>query len=64
MFDSLDWILVLFAVVIFIFLVLEIWVIILICGFLASWFGFSGLLWWICAIMLFCIINGIIGVVL
>ena len=64
MFDSFDWILVLFAVVIFIFLVLEIWVIILICGFLASWFGFSGLLWWICAIMLFCIINGIIGVVL
>lgn len=64
MFDGLNWLIFLMVVLIFIFLVMEIWVIVLICGFLATWFGFSGILWWVCAIMMFCIINGIIGAIL
>lgn len=59
--DDLGWLVILLAILLFIALVIEIYVIILISSFLASWFGFTGILWWACAIMMFCIINGLIG---
>lgn len=61
--DELSLVVFLIATLIVTFLVLEIWVIIVISGFLATYFGFSGVLWWICAFMMFCLINGVIGAV-
>ena len=63
MLDELSLMVLLIATVIVVFLALEIWVIILISGFLASYFGFSGLLWWVCAFMMFVLINGLIDAV-
>lgn len=51
------------ALVIFI-LFIEIFAILLIASAIASFFGFSGILWWIVVIGLFVIINGIIGFIL
>lgn len=45
-------------------IIIEIIAIILIAGAIASFFGFSGLLWWIVAIGLFLIINAILGALL
>ena len=63
MFDDLSWIVFLIAILIVVFVALEIWVIILISGFLASYFGFTGVLWWVCVFMMFVLINGFIGAV-
>ena len=63
MLDKVSWFALAIAVVLIVLLALEIWVIILISGFLASWFGFNGVLWWVCAFMIFCLINGVIGAV-
>ena len=63
MLDDLSFMVFLIATVIVVLLALEIWVIVLISGFLASWFGFSGILWWVCAFMMFVLINGVIGAV-
>ena len=61
--DDLSWLVILLAVLLFVAFVIEIYVILMISTFLASWFGFSGLLWWACAILLFMVINGVIGLV-
>lgn len=61
MFDDLSWLVIIFALLLFLALVVEVYVVILMATFLASWFGFSGLLWWVCAILLFGVINGLIG---
>ncbi len=63
MLDDLSFMIFLIATVIVVFLALEIWVIILISGFVASYFGFTGVLWWVCAFMMFVFINGVIGAV-
>ena len=60
--DDLSWLVIVFALLLFLALVVEIYVVILMATFLASWFGFSGLLWWVCAILIFGVINGLIGV--
>lgn len=62
-FNELNLIVLLIATFIVVFLCLEVWVIIVISGFLASYFGFSGVLWWVCALMMFVLINGLIGAV-
>ena len=59
--DDLSWLIILFAILLFLAFVIEVYVIILISTFLASWFGFNGILWWACAILLFMVINGLIG---
>ena len=51
-------------VIIFALLFVEVVAIVLIAGAITSWLGFSGLLWWVVAIGLFLIINGIIGAIL
>ena len=61
--DDLSWLVILLAVLLFIALVIEIYVIVLMSTFLASWFGFSGILWWACALLMFLVINGVIGLV-
>ena len=61
--DEFSWIVLLVAFLAVVLLFLEIWVIIAISGFLATYFGFSGVLWWVCAFMMFVFINGIIGMV-
>ena len=61
--DDLTWLIFLLAILLFIGLCIEIYVVILMATFLASWFGFSGILWWVCAIILFGVINGLIGIV-
>ena len=61
--EDLSFIVLLIATIIVVVLALEIWVIILISGMCASYFGFSGLLWWVCAFMMFCIINGLLGAI-
>ena len=61
--DDLSWLIILFAILLFIAFCIEIYVVILMATFLASWFGFSGILWWVCAILLFGVINGLIGLV-
>ena len=61
--DDLSWLIILFAILLFIALCIEIYVVILMATFLASWFGFSGILWWVCVILLFGVINGLIGLV-
>lgn len=48
---------------VFLLAILEIYVILVVSGFLASFFGFSGILWWVCAFMVFCFINGVIGAI-
>ena len=58
--DDLFWVLFVVGLVLFFLFILEVYVIVIISSFLASWFGFSGVLWWICAIMIFGIINGLI----
>lgn len=58
--DDLSWLVVVICIFAFLILVLEVYVVILMATFLASWFGFSGILWWICAILIFGIINGLI----
>ena len=63
MFDELSLFVLLIATLIVAFFILEIWVIIVISGFLASYFGFTGVLWWVCAFMMFVLINGLIGAV-
>lgn len=63
MLEDLGFVVFLIAIIIVVFLCLEIWVIILISGFLASYFGFSGVLWWVCAFMMFVLINGLLGAV-
>ena len=59
--DDLSWLVIVFALLLFLALVLELYVVILMASFIASWFGFTGLLWWICAILIFGVINGLIG---
>ena len=61
--DDLGWLVVLLGILLFIAFVVELYVIMLIATFLATWFGFSGLLWWACAILLFMVINGLIGLI-
>ena len=56
--DDLSWLVIVFALLLFLALVVEVYM----ATFLASWFGFSGLLWWVCAILIFGGINGLIGV--
>lgn len=63
MLDELSLMVLLIATIIVVFLCLEVWVIIVISGFLASYFGFTGVLWWVCAFMMFVLINGFIGAV-
>lgn len=63
MLDELSLFVLLIATLIVTFFILEIWVIIVISGFLASYFGFTGVLWWVCAFMMFVLINGLIGAV-
>lgn len=60
--DDLGWLVIVFALLLFLALVIEIYVVILMATFLASWFGFTGLLWWVCVILIFGVINGLIGV--
>ena len=61
--DDLSWIVMLLAVLLMLAFLIEVYVIVLIAGFLATFFGFSGILWWACAIMMFIVINGVIGLV-
>ena len=61
--DDLSWLVILLGLLLFVALCIEIYVVILMATFLASWFGFSGILWWVCAILLFGVINGLIGLV-
>ena len=63
MLDELSLMVLLIATIIVVFLCLEVWVIIVISGFLATYFGFTGVLWWVCAFMMFVLINGLIGAV-
>lgn len=42
-------------------IVVEIAVVAIVAGFIASWFGVSGILWWAIAIVVFLLINGILG---
>lgn len=63
MFDELGWLVVFIAILFVVLFALELWVIIMISGFLASYFGFTGVLWWVCAFMMFIFINGVIGAV-
>ena len=58
--DDLSWLVILLAVLLFVALCIEVYVVILMATFLASWFGFSGILWWVCAFLLFGVINGVI----
>lgn len=48
-------------VLILLLFVVEIVAIVLVAGFLASFFGFTGVMWWAVAIVLFLVINGFIG---
>lgn len=41
----------------------EIVAVVLVAGFLATYFGFTGVMWWAVAIVLFMVINGLIGLV-
>lgn len=59
--DDLSWLVVLLGVLLLIGLIVEVYVVILMATFLASWFGFSGILWWICAILIFGVINGLVA---
>ena len=63
--DSEDWLAFIGIVGIFLLILfvvaIEIVAVILVAGFLASWFGFTGVMWWAVAIVLFLVINGIIG---
>ena len=61
--DDLSWLVILLAILLMLAFVIEIYVIVLIAGFLATFFGFSGILWWACAVLMFCVINGLIGLV-
>ena len=61
--SDLSFIALLIAVLIVVLFALELWVIVVISGFLASYFGFTGVLWWVCAFMMFVLINGFIGAV-
>lgn len=45
-------------------LVIEIVAVVLIAGAVASMLGFTGILWWAVAIVVFMIINGLLGLVL
>ena len=58
--NDLSWLMLLLGLVVLFVFVIEIYVIFLMASFLASWFGFSGILWWVCAIIMFGIINGLI----
>ena len=42
-------------------LVVEFAVVAIVAGFIASWFGVSGILWWAIAIVVFLLINGILS---
>lgn len=46
---------------IIVILVVEFAVVAIVAGFIASWFGVSGILWWAIAIVVFLLINGILG---
>ena len=61
--SDLGFIALLIAVLIVVLFALELYVIVVISGLVASYFGFSGVLWWVCAFMMFCIINGVIGAI-
>ena len=63
MFDELGWFVVFIAILLVVLFALELWVIIVISGALASYFGFTGVLWWVCAVMMFVFINGLVGAV-
>ena len=58
--DDLGWLVLIFAVLLLFALCLEIYVVILMATFIASWFGFTGILWWVCAILIFGVLNGLI----
>lgn len=45
-------------------IVVELLAVIVIAGHVASYFGFTGLMWWAVAIVSFIVINGIIGLFL
>ena len=61
--DDLSWMVMLLAVLLMLAFLIEVYVIILVAGFLATFFGFSGILWWACAILMFCVINGVLYIV-
>ena len=61
--DDLTWLIIVLGLLLLFAFVIEIYVIMLMATFLASWFGFTGILWWACAILLFFLINGIIGAI-
>lgn len=42
-------------------IVVEVIVVAIVAGFIASWFGVSGILWWAIAIVVFLLINGILS---
>jgi len=42
-------------------LVVELVAVILVAGLVASWLGLTGILWWAVAIVVFLLINGILG---
>ncbi|WP_458456505.1 hypothetical protein [Methanobrevibacter sp.] len=58
---ELYWLIALLCIVIVFVFIVEVYVCIMMAGFLASWFGFTGLLWWVCALLMFVVINGLIG---
>lgn len=58
--DDLSWLVIVFALLLLLALVIEVYVVILMATFIASWFGFTGILWWVCAILIFGVINGLI----
>ena len=58
--DDVSFILILFTCACALFFVLELYVVMVISSFLASFFGFNGILWWVCALLIFSLINGVL----
>ena len=50
--------------VVFFLIIVEVVAVILVAGYIATALGVTGVIWWAVAIVLFLVINGIIGLVI
>lgn len=50
--------------VVFFLIIVEVVAVILVAGYIATCLGLTGVIWWAVAIVLFLVINGIIGLVI
>lgn len=55
------WFVSLLAIFVLLVVVVEVYICIVMATFIATWFGFNGLLWWACALLMFVVINGLIS---